>query len=114
MDEDGQSFESFLSSFRNVPGKGHSVLYIQPCDGVSDESLLKLLSSFERVHFPGVKVAVRKPMRLSEVKGVESRTVEGVGKQYLATAVITALAAYFRSPKQPVESYQRTHMRSWL
>ena len=94
VDEDGQSYESFLSCFRNVPDKTHNVLYIQPFDGVSDKSLLELLEKYAKLHFTGIKVEVRKVRSMAEIK-VATRIIEGTEtKQYLATSIIETLAGY--------------------
>ena len=91
VDEDGQSFESFVGCFRNTPDKVHNTIYIQPLDGIFDEALLQLLENFGKLHFPTVTIKIRKPLKLESL-GASTRVTEDGLKQYLAPSIIESIA----------------------
>jgi len=90
-DEDGETYEAYVSRPKNKVDGKRNVIYIVPLEEQIDEEFLKILQKFTEAYFHGMKVRAKKSMDIKKL-GAESRLNEYTGKiQYNASQLLKAL-----------------------
>ena len=98
-DEDGQTYEAYISQRKNYVDETRNVIYIQPLEDINKEFVEKL-SKFTQAYYHGLKVKIRKVVHLENLE-VDNRKNEQIGKiQYNATQILRELEG-----KLPTDSY---------
>jgi archaemetzincin len=90
-DEEGQTFEVFISQKKHAPDQTRNTIYIQPLEDTIDDDFLKQLQQFCEAFFLGMKIAIKKRVDVAKA-GITSRINEGTGKrQYHAGEILSYL-----------------------
>ncbi len=99
-DEDGQTYEGYLSQQFNNVNEKRKVIYIQPIEKKIDKSFLDKLKQFTEAYYYGLEVRIRKVIDLDQLK-VDSRINDSHGKiQVNASQILQKLET-----KLPADAY---------
>jgi len=98
-DEDGQTYEAYISQLKNYVDEKRNVIYIQPLEDI-DKEFIEKLRKFTKAYYFGLEVKIRKVMHLEKME-VDNRINDSIGKrQYNATQILRHLEG-----KLPKDAY---------